>query len=130
MSKYQFHTLTIDLSTGSNAVGIINTDVTQKYLGGSGLGAYLLYPELSQDLDPQSPEAPLAFLTGPLTGTSGPAVARSVICGKSPSTGIWAESNIGGFFGTELRKAGVTGSTSGVYWSSRGTENPLRLDTL
>jgi aldehyde:ferredoxin oxidoreductase len=107
MSKYQFHTLTINLLTGSNTVGIIHADVIQKYLGGSGLGAHLLYPELSPDLDPLSPEAPLAFLTGPLTGTSGPAVARSVICGKSPSTGIWAESNIGGFFGTELRKAGV-----------------------
>ncbi len=107
MSKSQFRSLTIDLTTGSNSVGIINNDVMQKHLGGSGLGAYLLYTELSSDLDPLSPEAPLAFVTGPLTGTSGPAVARSVICGKSPSTGIWAESNIGGFFGTELRKAGV-----------------------
>jgi aldehyde:ferredoxin oxidoreductase len=99
--------LTIDLTTGANAIGIIKHDVIQKYLGGSGLGAYLLYPELSPDLDPLSPEAPLAFVTGPLTGTSGPAVARSVICGKSPLTGIWAESNIGGFYGTELRKAGI-----------------------
>ncbi len=107
MSDFQFRSLTIDLTNGSNAFGTINHDVMQKYLGGSGLGAYLLYPELSSDLNPLSPEAPLAFLTGPLTGTSGPAVARSVICGKSPSTGIWAESNIGGFFGTELRKAGV-----------------------
>jgi aldehyde:ferredoxin oxidoreductase len=107
MSDYPFRSLTIDLSTGSNVGGTINCDVMQKYLGGSGLGAYLLYPELSQNLDPLSPEAPLAFLTGPLTGTSGPAVARSVFCGKSPLTGIWAESNIGGFFGTELRKAGI-----------------------
>ena len=107
MSVSHFRSLTIDLTTGSNFIGTINNDVIQKYLGGSGLGAYLLYSELSADLDPLSPEAPLAFVTGPLTGTSGPAVARSVICGKSPSTGIWAESNIGGFFGTELRKAGV-----------------------
>jgi len=107
MSESQFRSLTIDLTTGSNTLGTIDDDVLEKYLGGSGLGAYLLYPELSPDLDPLSPEAPLAFLTGPLTGTSGPAVARSVICGKSPSTGIWAESNIGGFFGTEMRKAGV-----------------------
>ena len=132
MSKYQLHTLTIDLSTGSNAVGIIHNDVMQKYLGGSGLGAYLLYPELSPDLDPLSPEAPLAFLTGPLTGTSGPAVARSVICGKSPATGIWAESNIGGFFGTELRKAGVDvlivrgRSAAPVYLSIQDSQVELR----
>ncbi len=132
MSKYQFHTLAIDLSTGSSAVGIIDNDVMQKYLGGSGLGAYLLYPELSSDLDPLSPEAPLAFVTGPLTGTSGPAVARSVICSKSPSTGIWAESNIGGFFGTELRKSGVDvlivrgRSASPVYLNIQGNQVELR----
>ncbi len=132
MSKFQFHTLTIDLSTGSNSVGVINNDVMQKYLGGSGLGAYLLYPELSSDLAPLSPEAPLAFLMGPLTGTSGPAVARSVICGKSPATGIWAESNIGGFFGTELRKAGVDvlivrgRSAAPVYLSIQDSQVELR----
>ena len=128
----EFHSLTIDLSTGSNSVGIIKNDVMQKYLGGSGLGAYLLYPELSPDLDPLSPEAPLAFVTGPLTGTSGPAVARSVICGKSPLTGIWAESNIGGFFGTELRKAGVDvlivrgRSAAPVYLSIQGSQVEVR----
>ena len=132
MSESQFRSLTIDLTTGSNAVGIITNDVMQKYLGGSGLGAYLLYPELSPDLDPLSPEAPLAFVTGPLTGTSGPAVARSIICGKSPSTGIWAESNIGGFFGTELRKAGVDvlivrgRAASPVYLSVRDRQVELR----
>lgn len=107
MTAFQFRSLTIDLSTGSTTLKSIPHEVMKKFLGGSGLGAYLLYPELSPELDPLSPEAPLAFLTGPLTGTNGPAVARSVICGKSPQTGIWAESNIGGFIGAELRKAGV-----------------------
>jgi len=107
MSESKFVSLTIDLTTGSNSFETITNEVMYKYIGGSGLGAHLLYDELSPGLDPLSPEAPLAFVTGPLTGTSGPAVARSVICGKSPLTGIWAESNIGGFFGTELRKAGV-----------------------
>ncbi len=132
MSKYQFRTLTIDLSTGSNAIEIIKHEVIQKYLGGSGLGAYLLFPELSPDLDPLCPEAPLAFLTGPLTGTSGPAVARSVISGKSPSTGLWAESNIGGFFGTELRKAGIDvlivrgRAAVPVYLNIQGSQIELR----
>ncbi|MCJ7566243.1 MAG: aldehyde ferredoxin oxidoreductase family protein [Anaerolineales bacterium] len=132
MSDFQFRSLTIDLATGSNTIEAIKTDVMQKYLGGSSLGAYLLFPELSPTLDPLSPEAPLAFLTGPLTGTSGPAVARSVICGKSPLTGIWAESNIGGYFGTELRKAGfdvliVRGcAASPVYLWINGSRAELR----
>ena len=107
MSDFHFRSLTIDLTSASFTEGIVKGDVLQMYLGGSALGAYLLYPELHNDLDPFASEAPLAFVMGPLTGTSGPAVGRFVICGRSPATGIWAESNIGGFFGTELRRAGI-----------------------
>jgi len=81
----------------------------KEYIGGSSLAARILYPYLVQELDPLSPEAPLLFMTGPLTGTSGPAVGRYVICGKSPATKLWAESNCGGFWGPELRKAGYDG---------------------
>jgi aldehyde:ferredoxin oxidoreductase len=48
-------------------------------------------------------------MNGPLSGTAGPTVGRFVICGKGPATGIWAESNIGGFWGPELRFAGYDG---------------------
>ncbi|MBI5713436.1 MAG: aldehyde ferredoxin oxidoreductase family protein [Chloroflexi bacterium] len=47
--------------------------------------------------------------SGPLTGSSGPAVGRYVVCAKSPLTNIWAESNCGGFFGPEIRFAGYDG---------------------
>ena len=80
-----------------------------EYLGGASLAARLLYDDLTADLDPFSPEAPLLFLNGPMTGTLGPAVGRYVVCGKSPATGIWAESNCGGFWGVELRKTGYDG---------------------
>ncbi|HAV78295.1 MAG TPA: aldehyde ferredoxin oxidoreductase, partial [Anaerolineae bacterium] len=79
------------------------------FLGGASLAARILYDHLTPELDALSPEAPLLFLTGPMTGTSGPTTGRFVICGKSPATGLWAESNIGGYWGTELRKAGYDG---------------------
>jgi Aldehyde:ferredoxin oxidoreductase len=46
----------------------------ENFLGGASLAARLLYPFLTASLDPLSPQAPLLFLTGPLTGTAGPAV--------------------------------------------------------
>ena len=79
------------------------------FLGGASLAARILYDHMTPELDALSPEAPLLFLTGPMTGTSGPTTGRFVICGKSPATGLWAESNIGGYWGTELRKAGYDG---------------------
>ena len=86
------------------------------------MAARLLYSSLTLDLDPFSPEAPLLFLTGPLTGTAGPAVGRFVVCGKSPATGLWAESNCGGFWGPELRFAGFDG-----LWITGKAEEPVYL---
>ena len=101
--------LHINLSTGTFEAREVPAAWTRDYLGGSALAARLLYEHLTADLDPLAPEAPLLILTGPLTGTLGPATGRFVVCGKSPATGRWAESNIGGFWGPELRAAGYDG---------------------
>lgn len=101
--------LKIDLTRGEMAQIVIPPEWEQAYLGGASLAARLLYERLTPDLDPFSPQAPLLFLNGPLSGTSGPAVGRFVVCGRSPATGLWAESNCGGFWGPELRMAGFDG---------------------
>ena len=101
--------LTVDLTTGDIGTILIPEDWERDYLGGSSLAARLLFEELMPDLDPLSPRAPLLFMNGPLTGTAGPAVGRFVICARSPATGIWGESNCGGFWGPELRMAGYDG---------------------
>ena len=101
--------LKIDLTTGRTEEYVIPDQWEKDFLGGASLAARILYEHLTPELDPLSPEAPLLFLTGPMTGTSGPTTGRFVICGKSPATGLWAESNIGGFWGPELRKAGYDG---------------------
>ncbi len=114
--------LKIDLATRESRPWEIPADWQRDFLGGSALAARLLYEHLTPDLDPLSPAAPLLFLTGPLTGTSGPAVGRFVVCGKSPATGLWAESNAGGFWGVALRKAGYDG-----LWITGQSEKPLYL---
>lgn len=113
--------LKIDLTTGQTEEYVVPKQWGRDFLGGASLAARILYEHLTLDLDPLSPEAPLLFMTGPLTGTSGPTTGRFVICGKSPATGLWAESNIGGFWGPELRKAGydglwVTGKASALVY--------------
>lgn len=94
----------------------------QEFLGGTALAARLLYSELSKVLDPFSPEAPLLFITGPLTGTAGPAVGRFAVCGKSPATQLWAESNCGGYWGPELRFCGYDG-----LWVVGKAEHPVYI---
>ncbi|KAA3647963.1 MAG: aldehyde ferredoxin oxidoreductase [Chloroflexi bacterium] len=101
--------LTVDLTAGEIGQFNVPAEWERDYLGGASLAARMLYDELTPELDPLLPEAPLLFLNGPLSGTAGPAVGRFVTCGKSPATGLWAESNCGGFWGPELRKAGFDG---------------------
>ncbi|MEJ2168816.1 MAG: aldehyde ferredoxin oxidoreductase family protein, partial [Desulfobacterales bacterium] len=71
-----------------------------------GFGARILYDQLSAGCDPLSPQNILVFATGPLTGTLAPSSGRFEVCTKSPATGLWLDSNCGGFFGPELKFAG------------------------
>jgi aldehyde:ferredoxin oxidoreductase len=114
--------LKIDLCTGKTHDYQIPSEWERAYLGGSSLAARILYEGLTADLDPFSPEAPLLFLNGPLSGTAGPTTGRFVVCGKSPATGLWAESNCGGFWGPELRFCGYDG-----LWVSGRADRPVYL---
>ncbi|MCX7608968.1 MAG: aldehyde ferredoxin oxidoreductase family protein [Anaerolineales bacterium] len=114
--------LKFDLTTGETEEYVIPAEWERAYLGGASLAARLLYETLGPELDPFAPEAPLLFLNGPLSGTAGPTVGRFVVCGKSPATGLWAESNCGGFWGPELRFCGYDG-----LWITGKAERPVYL---
>lgn len=114
--------LKINLTTGETSEYAVPAEWQHDYLGGASLAARLLYSSLTRDLDPFSADAPLLFLNGPLSGTLGPTVGRFVVCGKSPLTGLWAESNCGGFWGPELRFAGYDG-----LWVTGKAERPVYL---
>ena len=114
--------LKVDLSTGKIETFKVPADWERDYLGGASLAARLLYSPLTPDVDALAPESPLLFLNGPLSGTLGPTVGRFVVCGRSPATGLWAESNCGGFWGPELRFAGWDG-----VWITGRAERPVYL---
>jgi aldehyde:ferredoxin oxidoreductase len=101
--------LKIDLTSHTIDSISIPLEWEREYFGGASLAARMLYDTLTEELDALSPSAPLLCMTGPLTGTAGPAVGRFTVNGKSPATDLWAESNIGGFWGPELRMAGWDG---------------------
>ena len=96
----------IDLTEKTTEVQDLDEGVARKYLGGKGLGAYLLYKHLKAHTDPYDPENLLIFVTGPLTGTTFPAVSRSGVITRSPMTGTFLDSYSGGFFGTQIKWAG------------------------
>jgi aldehyde:ferredoxin oxidoreductase len=113
--------LRVDLSAGKTDDEPIDASLTRAFLGGSGLAAALIARRPVSEIDPLGPDNPLVWMTGPLVGTAMPSAGRLSVCALSPLTGIWGESNSGGFLGPELRFAGydgivVTGEASDPVW--------------
>ncbi|WP_333871322.1 aldehyde ferredoxin oxidoreductase family protein [Desulforamulus putei] len=98
--------LYVNLSNGNYEVKELAPEQAKKYLGGKGLAASILYDRLQPGQDPLGPENLLVFATGPLTGTLAPTSSRMIVATKSPLTGLWLDSNAGGFLGRELKFAG------------------------
>ena len=101
--------LEIDLTEGKTKNTSISDEMREKYLGGRGLGARLLFDMLPAKTDPLSPENVLIFLTGPLTGNLAPGSSKFVVITKSPLTQGWCDSYSSGRLSVELKKAGYDG---------------------
>ena len=97
----------IHLNDGLIEITPISSDLRRKFLGGRGINMYLLSKFYSHELDPFSPENPLIFGAGLLTGILGFG-SRMNITAKSPESGHLGDSNMGGDFGAELVKAGLS----------------------
>lgn len=114
--------LKVDLTTGSIQKESIPEAYVEAFIGGSGLAVRLLWDILEPSLAPLDPTNPLLWITGPLTGSAALATGRSVICARSPQTGLWGESNIGGYAGAELRFAGYD-----ALWITGRSPQPVYL---
>ncbi len=102
--------LFVNLTKGTAEHKPLNWDYARDFIGGAGYAARLLYNRLAiETLNPFHPDNEVAIFTGPLTATGAPCTGRHAICTKSALTGIWGESTAGGYFGAELRHAGLDG---------------------
>lgn len=101
--------LHIDLTCGAVAVHLIDEAIVRRFLLGSGYAAWLFYETLNPALAWDDPASPLLIFNGLFSGAFAPTGCRSAWCARSPLTGIWGESNMGGHWGAELRFAGYDG---------------------
>lgn len=79
------------------------------YYGGATLAARLLLEHIPARAGALAPSNAVFLGVGPLTGTSYPGAGRTTICAKSPLTGAWGESSVGGYFGRALKHGGLDG---------------------
>jgi aldehyde:ferredoxin oxidoreductase len=102
--------LHVDLTTGCIERRDLADTFIEKYIGGRGFGAKLVWDNLKQrdfKIEPLGPENLLVIAPGPLTGVYLPSSGKNSLIAISPATGLYGDSSIGGGFGVELRQTGL-----------------------
>ena len=102
--------LHVDLTKGSAERRDLSDTFIEKYIGGRGFGAKLVWDNLNEhafNINPLGPENLLVVAPGPLTGVYLPASGKNSFVAISPATGLYGDSSMGGSFGVELRQTGV-----------------------
>lgn len=98
--------LEVDLSTGKVEKKEHDFKINEAYLGGRGTNTKIFWDRVPPETSAFSPNNLLIFGTGVLTGTRAPAANRVSVATISPPTNLLTFSNIGGFWGAELKHAG------------------------
>ena len=98
--------LRVDLTHGGVRKEPLGEELAHRFIGGRGFVAKILFDELPPGIDPYSAENLLIIATGPLSGHLLPASGKTHFGTKSPATGGYADSNMGGHFGPALKYAG------------------------
>jgi aldehyde:ferredoxin oxidoreductase len=80
--------LVVDVTSGASRKQPLPDGVLRGYIGGSGLGTWLLARLGTPGADPLGPRAPLAFVFSPLVGTPLTTSAKFAVVAKSPLTGM------------------------------------------
>lgn len=101
--------LRVDLSKNVSHSIPIRPGFVLKYVGGRGWGAGFVWEEIPPKVDPLGPKNKLYIMTGPLTGTHALCSTKTSLSAISPATGYYGDSNVGGFFGPMLKRAGFDG---------------------
>src|SRR5499425_3074568 len=80
--------LVVDAGTGTAETLPLPDELLRAYIGGAGLGAWLMHRLGPPGVDPLAPAAPLAFVFSPLVGTPLTTSAKFAVVAKSPLTGM------------------------------------------
>ena len=122
---YFLRALIVDLSTGQSTVKPLGEDVVRSFIGGAGLGAWLMHECCPPGADPLGPEAPLIFVFSPLVGTPLTTSAKFAVVAKSPLTGRLTDALASSHFAIAGK---LTGHDAIVLQGACKSPSVLRID--
>ena len=121
-SDPRYNVLRVNLTSGVISVEEVDSDITRKYIGGTGVGVKLFADSHPKGVDPLGPENSTIISTGPLTGSRAPTSGRFSLVTRSPLTGTIFDSNSGGNWGVKLKRCGFDG-----VWIKGRSRDPVYL---
>lgn len=86
LAGYHNRYIRVNVESGTSDSVKITEEVLRHYIGGVGLGTWILLQENAAEVHPLSPESPLAFVFSPLVGSPLTTSAKFAVVCKSPLT--------------------------------------------
>jgi aldehyde:ferredoxin oxidoreductase len=99
--------LVVDATTGTSEALPLPAEILRAYIGGAGLGVWLLYQLGTPGADALDATAPLAFVFSPLVGTPLTTSAKFAVVAKSPLTGMLTDALASSQFAIAGKLAGL-----------------------
>jgi aldehyde:ferredoxin oxidoreductase len=97
----------VDLNRGSWDQVPLSESALRRFIGGVGLGTYLMHRECRPRVDPFEPAAPLVFCLSPLVGTPLTTSAKFAVLAKSPLTNRLNDALSSSHFALAAKRAGI-----------------------
>ena len=97
----------VDLGTGAAHNLPLDETVLRRFLGGVGIGTYLMHRECPAGVNPLAPEAPIVFCLSPLVGTPLTTSAKFAVLAKSPLTDRLCDALSSSHFALSAKRAGM-----------------------
>ena len=117
--------LVVYASAGTAHTLPLPDELLRAYIGGAGLGAWLMHRLAPPGADPLSPAAPLAFVFSPLVGTPLTTSAKFAVVAKSPLTGMLNDALSSSHFAISGK---LTGHDAIVVHGARDRPSVLLVD--
>lgn len=114
--------LRVDLTNRKITKEEIDEDTCKLFVGGAGIGAKILWEEISSEVSAFDANNKLIFAGGPFQGHPVPGSAKFSIISKSPLTNTYADSAAGARWGPLFKRAGYD-----VLVIQGKSENPVYI---
>ncbi|MDP3057899.1 MAG: aldehyde ferredoxin oxidoreductase N-terminal domain-containing protein, partial [bacterium] len=106
MNGYAGSILRVNLTNKTYRKEPLPMELADNYIGGRGFVAKLMWDEIPKGANPLGPENKVIIAPGPLTGVFLPGSGKLEFGAKSPASGGYGDSNIGGHISPEIKYAG------------------------